>query len=74
VASTVPVSPAGLELHAATSDGVMVLRIPDIKPLAKLAAGFKANPDKQGLDEAPHRQQVSRAHRLQSLVNVQSFL
>jgi hypothetical protein len=43
VASTVPVSPDGLKLYSATGDGVMVLRIPDLKPLAKLAAGFKAN-------------------------------
>lgn len=43
VASTVPVSPDGLKLYSATNDGVMVLRIPDLKPLAKLAAGFKAN-------------------------------
>jgi len=43
VASTVPVSPDGLKLYSATDDGVMVLRIPDLKPLARLAAGFKAN-------------------------------
>lgn len=43
VASTVPVSPDGLKLYSATEDGVMVLRIPDLKPLAKIAAGFKAN-------------------------------
>jgi len=43
VASTVPVSPDGLKLYAATIDGVMVLRIPDLKPLAKLAPGLKAN-------------------------------
>lgn len=42
VASTVPVSPDGLKLYSATNDGVMELRIPDLKPLAKLAAGFKA--------------------------------
>jgi WD40 repeat protein len=43
VASTVPLSPDGLKLYSATDDGVIVLRIPDLKPLAKLAAGFKAD-------------------------------
>jgi hypothetical protein len=43
VASTVPVSPDGLELYSATNDGVLVLRIPDLRPLAKLDAGFSAN-------------------------------
>lgn len=43
VASTVPVSPDGLKLYSATDDGVMVLRIPDLKPIAKLAAGLKAS-------------------------------
>lgn len=43
VASTVPISPDGLKLYSATDDGVIVLRIPDLKPLAKLASGFKAN-------------------------------
>ena len=42
VASTVPISPDGLKLYSATNDGVLVLRIPDLKPLAKLAAGFSA--------------------------------
>lgn len=42
VASTVPVSPDGLKLYSTTDDGVMVLRIPDLKPIAKLAAGLKA--------------------------------
>jgi hypothetical protein len=32
----VPVSPDGLKLSLATDDGVMVLRIPDLKPIAKL--------------------------------------
>jgi hypothetical protein len=32
-----------LKLYTATSDGVIVLRIPDLKPIAKLAAGFNAN-------------------------------
>ena len=42
VASTMPVSPDGLRLYAATEDGVVVLRIPDLKPLRKLWPGFKA--------------------------------
>ncbi len=43
-ASTVPISPDGLKLYSATGDGVMVLRIPDLKPIARLAAGI-------GMDE-----------------------
>ena len=43
VASTVPVSPDGLKLYSATGDGVMALRIPDLKPLARLAAGVKCD-------------------------------
>lgn len=39
VASTAPISPDGLKLYSATADGVLVLRVPDLKPLAKLAAG-----------------------------------
>lgn len=42
VPSTVPLSPDGLKLYSATDDGIMVLRVPDLKPLAKLAPGFKA--------------------------------
>jgi hypothetical protein len=42
VASTVPLSPDGLKFYSATNDGVMVLRVPDLKPLAKLAPGLKA--------------------------------
>jgi WD40 repeat protein len=42
-ASTVPVSPDGLTLYSATSTGVMVLRVPDLKPVAKLGPGFNAN-------------------------------
>jgi hypothetical protein len=38
-ASTVPVSPDGLRLYSATSDGVVVLRIPDLAPIARLASG-----------------------------------
>jgi hypothetical protein len=43
VASTVPLSPDGLTLYSATHDGVIALRVPDLKPLAKLAPGFSAN-------------------------------
>ncbi len=43
VASTVPISPDGLRLYSATDDGVIVLRVPDLKPIAKLAPGFKAS-------------------------------
>lgn len=42
VASTVPVSPDGLKLFVAQPDGVMVLHVPDLKPLAKLASGVNA--------------------------------
>jgi len=39
--STIPVSPDGLRLYTCgTGDGVTVLRIPDLKPLAKLASGM----------------------------------
>ena len=41
VASTVPLSPDGLKLYSATDNGVMVLRVPDLKLLAKLAPGMK---------------------------------
>jgi hypothetical protein len=41
--STVPVSPDGLRLYAAVNDGITVLRIPDLKPLAKLASGAQIN-------------------------------
>lgn len=40
-ASTQPISPDGLKLYSATDDGVMVLRVPDLKPLAKLAPGVR---------------------------------
>jgi len=43
VASTVPLSPDGLELYSATPTGIMVLRVPDLKPLAKLASGSDFN-------------------------------
>ena len=41
IASTVPLSPDGLKLYVANPDGVMVLRIPDLTPLAKMAPGAK---------------------------------
>lgn len=43
VASTVPVSPDGLRLYSATGDGIVVLRIPDLKPLARLTAGVRCD-------------------------------
>lgn len=43
VASTVPISPDGSKLYAAASDGITVLRIPDLKPVAKLAPGLDIN-------------------------------
>jgi len=39
VASTVPISPDGLKLYSDTSDGVTVMRVPDLSPIAKLAPG-----------------------------------
>ena len=39
VASTVPLSPDGLKLYDSASDGITVLRVPDLKPIAKLASG-----------------------------------
>jgi hypothetical protein len=41
VASTVPLSPDGLKLYSAAGDGVMVLRVPDLRAMAKLAPGQK---------------------------------
>lgn len=37
--STVPISPDGLKLYAQANDGITVLRVPDLKPSAKLAGG-----------------------------------
>ncbi len=42
-ASTVPISPDGLKLYSGTDDGVIVLRVPDMRPLAKLAPGVRMN-------------------------------
>lgn len=39
VAATVPISPDGLRLYSATADGIVVLRVPDLAPIAKLAVG-----------------------------------
>jgi hypothetical protein len=41
--STVPVSPDGLKLYAQSGDGITVLRVPDLKPVAKLASGVNVN-------------------------------
>ena len=43
VASTVPVSPDGLSLYSATENGIVVMRIPDLKVVARLARGFNAS-------------------------------
>lgn len=43
VASTQPISPDGLRLYSDTSDGIVVLRVPDLKPIAKLATGTPIN-------------------------------
>lgn len=43
VASTVPISPDGLRLYTDTSDGIVVLRVPDLKPITKLAPGMSIN-------------------------------
>jgi hypothetical protein len=39
----VPVSPDGRKLYAESSSGITVLRIPDLTPVAKLAAGINVN-------------------------------
>jgi WD40 repeat protein len=41
--STVPVSPDGTKIYTAGPDGISVLRIPDLKPIAQLAAGMNIN-------------------------------
>jgi hypothetical protein len=40
IASTIPISPDGTKLYLSGSDGITVLRLPDLKPVAKLAAGL----------------------------------
>lgn len=39
--STVPISPDGLKLYAESGSGITVLRVPDLKPIAKLAPGVQ---------------------------------
>jgi hypothetical protein len=39
--STVPISPDGLKLYPEAADGITVLRVPDLKPIARLGAGLK---------------------------------
>ena len=41
--STVPISPDGSKLYAQANDGITVLRLPDLKPIAKLASGLNLN-------------------------------
>jgi hypothetical protein len=43
VASTVPVSPDGLKVYSAATGALAVLRVPDLKPLARLAEGYSLN-------------------------------
>ena len=43
VASTVPIAPDGSKLYAAANDGITVLQIPELKPVAKLAVGLDIN-------------------------------
>jgi WD40 repeat protein len=41
--STVPVSPDGLRIYSAATGAIAVLRVPDLKPLARLAEGYSLN-------------------------------
>ena len=43
VASTVPIAPDGSKLYAATGKGVAILRVPDLKLIARLADGLNLN-------------------------------
>lgn len=43
VPSTVPVSPDGLKVYSAATGAIAVLRVPDLKPLARLAEGYSLN-------------------------------
>ncbi|HEV8697064.1 MAG TPA: hypothetical protein VGQ89_05165 [Candidatus Limnocylindrales bacterium] len=43
VASTIPISPDGLKLYTDTADGIVVLRVPELTPVAKLAPGVRIN-------------------------------
>ena len=40
IASTIPISPDGTKLYLSGGDGIIVLRLPDLKPVAKLAPGL----------------------------------
>jgi hypothetical protein len=40
IASTIPLSPDGTKLYLSGGDGITVLRLPDLKPVAKLAPGL----------------------------------
>jgi hypothetical protein len=41
--STVPVSPDGLKVYSVATAAIAVLRVPDLKPLARLAEGYTLN-------------------------------
>jgi hypothetical protein len=41
--STVPVSPDGMKVYSAAKGAIAVLRVPDLKPLARLAEGYTLN-------------------------------
>jgi hypothetical protein len=43
VPSTVPVAPDGLKVYSAARGAIVVLRVPDLKPLARLAEGYSLN-------------------------------
>jgi WD40 repeat protein len=43
VPSTVPVSPDGLKVYSAATGAIAVLRVPDLKPVARLAEGHSFN-------------------------------
>lgn len=40
IASTIPISPDGTKLYVSGSEGITVLRVPDLKPIATLAPGL----------------------------------
>jgi hypothetical protein len=43
VASTVPIAPDGLTMYSAVSSGIVVMRIPDLKVVARLAPGMQCD-------------------------------
>jgi WD40 repeat protein len=43
VPSSVPVSPDGLKVYSAATGAIAVLRVPDLKPLTRLAEGYSLN-------------------------------